>query len=108
MCVPITFTLEMIFALFSRAKFIETANLFISNYRYLFLLFNFPLIQSRLNRGRLVYLFSLRFSGSKFLINLRRQFRVRKIFRTQLFAGFEVILCSNLMLQVALLPKLAH
>ena len=53
-------------------------------------------------------MFSLRFLGSKFLINLRRQFRVRKIFRTQLFAGFEVILCSNLMLQVALLPKLAH
>ena len=33
-----------------------------------------------LNRGCLVYMFSLRFSGSKFLINLRRQFRVRKIF----------------------------
>ena len=33
-----------------------------------------------LNRGCLVYIFSLRFSGSKFLINLRRQFRVRKIF----------------------------
>ena len=32
------------------------------------------------NRGCLVYMFSLRFSGSKFLINLRRQFRVRKIF----------------------------
>ena len=32
-----------------------------------------------LNRGCLVYIFSLRFSGSKFLINLRRQFRVRKI-----------------------------
>ena len=28
----------------------------------------------------LVYIFSLRFSGSKFLINLRRQFRERKIF----------------------------
>ena len=36
-----------------------------------------------LNRGCLVYMFSLRFSGSKFLIYLRRQFRVRKIFRTQ-------------------------
>ena len=33
-----------------------------------------------LNRGCLVYVFSLRFSGSKFWINLRRQFRVRKIF----------------------------
>ena len=50
-----------------------------------------------LNRGCLVYIFSLRFSGSKFLINLRRQFRVRKIFRTQLFAGFEVILCLKLL-----------
>ena len=40
-----------------------------------------------LNRGCLVYVFSLRFLGSKFLINLR-QFRVRKIFRTQRFAGF--------------------
>ena len=43
-----------------------------------------------LNRGCLVYMFSLRFSGSKFLINLRRQFRVRKIFRTQVFARFAV------------------
>ena len=50
-----------------------------------------------LNRGCLVYMFSLRFSRSKFLINLRRQFRVRKIFRTQLFAGFEAILCLNLL-----------
>ena len=41
-----------------------------------------------LNRGCLVYIFSLRFSGSKFLKNLRRQFRVRKIFRNQGFAGF--------------------
>ena len=48
-----------------------------------------------LNRGCLVYMFSLRFSGSKFLINLLWQFRVRKIFRTQLFAGFEVILCFH-------------
>ena len=30
-----------------------------------------------LNRGCLVYMFSLRFSGSKVLINLRRQFRVK-------------------------------
>ena len=33
-----------------------------------------------LNRGCLVYMFSMRFSGSKFLINLWRQFRVRKNF----------------------------
>ena len=59
-------------------------------------------------------MFSLRFPGSKFLINLRRQFRVLKFFRTQLFAGFEVILCLKLlfrkcvlMLQVAPLLKLA-
>ena len=43
-----------------------------------------------LNRGCLVYMFSWRFSGSKFLINLRRQFRVRKIYRTQGFIGFTV------------------
>ena len=48
------------------------------------------------NRSCLVYMFSLRFSGSQFLIKLRRQFRVRKI-RTQLFAGFEVILCLKLL-----------
>ena len=41
-------------------------------------------------------MFLLRFSGSKFLINLQWQFRVRKIFLTQLFAGFEVILCLKL------------
>ena len=45
-----------------------------------------------LNRGCLVYMFSLRFLGSKFLINLWRQFRVRKIFRTQVFVGFAVFL----------------
>ena len=33
-----------------------------------------------LNHGCFVYMFSLLFSGSKFLINLRRQFGVRKIF----------------------------
>ena len=43
-----------------------------------------------LNRGCLVCMFSLRFSGSKFMINLRQQFRVRKIFRTQVFTGFAV------------------
>ena len=41
-----------------------------------------------LNRGCLVYVFSLRFSGSKFFINLGRQFRVRKIFHVQVFATF--------------------
>ena len=41
-----------------------------------------------LDRGCLVRMFSLRFSGSKFLIDLPRQFCVRKIFRTQAFAGF--------------------
>ena len=57
---------------------------------------NLPLFNRDLNRGCLVYMFSLRFSGSKFLINLRRQFRARKlfhvskIFRTQGFAGFTV------------------
>ena len=55
------------------------------------------LFNRNLNRGCLVYMFSLRFSGSKFLINLRRQFRVRKIFRAKLFAGFEVILCLKLL-----------
>ena len=47
-------------------------------------------INRDLNRDCLVYMFSFRFSGSKFLINLRRQFRVRKIFRAQVFAGFAV------------------
>ena len=51
---------------------------------------NLPFLNRNLNRGCLVYMFSLRFSGSKFLINLRRQFRARKIFRTQGFAGFTV------------------
>ena len=32
------------------------------------------------NRGCLFYIYSLRFLGSKFLINLRRQFRVGKTF----------------------------
>ena len=42
-------------------------------------------------------MFSLCFSRSKFLINLRWQFRVRKIFRTQGFARFAVILCLKLL-----------
>ena len=61
----------------------------------LFTLFNFDL-----NRVCLVYMFSLRFSGNRFLIILRRQFRVgnfffciRKIFRTQVFVGFAVFPC---------------
>ena len=37
-------------------------------------------------------MFSLRFSGSKFLINLRRLFRVRKIFCSPGFAGFTVLI----------------
>ena len=37
---------------------------------------------------------SLRFSGSKFLMNLLRQFRVHKIFRTQVFAGSAAFLFS--------------
>ena len=44
----------------------------------------------QLNRGCLVYMFSLRFSGSRFFINLRRQIHVRIIFRAQVFEGFAV------------------
>ena len=48
-----------------------------------------------LNCGSLIYIFSFRFSESNFLMNLRRQFCVRKIFsrrqlRTQVFVGFSV------------------
>ena len=48
-----------------------------------------------LNCGSLIYIFSFRFSESNFLMNLRRQFCVRKIFsrrqlRTQVFVGFAV------------------
>ena len=55
----------------------------------------FFFFQLRFKSRLLVYMFSLRFSGSKFFINLRRQFGVRKYFRTQIFAGFVVfsILC---------------
>ena len=45
-----------------------------------------------INRGCLVSMLSLRFLGSKFLINLRRQFCVRKIFLIKFFAGFAVFL----------------
>ena len=41
---------------------------------------NLPLFNRHLNHGCLVYMFSLRFSGSKFFINLRQQFRARQIF----------------------------
>ena len=57
---------------------------------------NLPLFNRDLNRGCLVYMFSLRFSGSKFFINFSGNFvhviffRVRKIFGTQGFAGFTV------------------
>ena len=51
-----------------------------------------------LNRGCLVYMFSLRFSGSKFLTNLR-QFGVRKIFSYTRFCGIYslFILCLKLL-----------
>ena len=54
------------------------------------------LFNHNLNCGCLVYMFSLHYSGSKFLINLRWQFcvckffRVRKIFRTQVLVGFAI------------------
>ena len=40
------------------------------------------------SRGCLVAMFSLRFSLSKFLINSRRQFRVRKFFHDGNFVHF--------------------
>ena len=47
----------------------------------LYLSQKFSLLLNRvLNRGCLVYMFSLRFSGSKVLIYLWRQFRARKFF----------------------------
>ena len=60
-----------------------------------------------LNRGCLVYMFSLRFSGSKFLINLRRQFRACGIcsctqnFSYTSFCGIcsLFILCLKLLFQ---------
>ena len=45
------------------------------------------LFSGDLNRGCLVYIFSLRFLGSQFLINSRRQFRVRKTFRVCKICG---------------------
>ena len=49
----------------------------------------FYLLNSDLNRGCLFYIFSLRFSGSKFLINLRRQFRVHRIFRIKVLQDLQ-------------------
>ena len=42
-------------------------------------------------------MFSLRFSVSIFLINLRRQSRVRKFFHTQVIARLAAILCLKLL-----------
>ena len=50
----------------------------------------YNLLNRDLNRGCLVYMFFLRFLGSKFLVNLRLQFRERKVFCTQVFIGFAV------------------
>ena len=61
-------------------------------FKILFCGFFFFFFNRDLNHGCLVYMFSLRFSGSKFLINLRRQIRVRKIFQVEFFAGFTVFL----------------
>ena len=44
------------------------------------------------NHGCLVYVF-FGFFRKSILVNLRRQFRVRKIFRTQVFARFQVFSC---------------
>ena len=82
--------------------------------RFIFRKLN-SLFNRDLNRDCLVYMFSLRFSGSKFLRKLRRQIHVRKIFCTKLFAGFEVILYSKLLFRKCVayvagcfLLKLAH
>ena len=52
--------------------------------------------KSSYNRGCLAYMFSLRVSGSKFLINLRRQFRVRKTL-VQAWICSLFILCLKLL-----------
>ena len=61
-------------------------------YRTMFAILVSSFLNRDLNRGCLVYMFSLRFSGSKFLINSRRQFRVRKNLlkhiTSTVFAGF--------------------
>ena len=51
-----------------------------------------------LNRGCLVYMFSLGFSGSKFLINWRRQIRVRNFFYATFCGRCDLfILCLKLL-----------
>ena len=70
-----------------------TAIVVLTNYNYFYnISFSRSLLFSNrdLNCGCLVYMFSLRFSGSKFLKKSWRQFQVRKFFRTQVFAGFAV------------------
>ena len=62
-------------------------NFSLFNWRAKWVIYYF-LFNRDLNRGCLIYMFSLRFSGRKFLI--RGQFRVRKIFRTQVFAEFAI------------------
>ena len=57
-----------------------------------------------LNRGCLVYMFSLRFSVNKFLIKLRRQFRVRYFFSYTSFWG----ICSLFILYLKLLLRKAE
>ena len=66
--------------------FVTRLQLYIESIRFRFLLFPFANIWNwwlwlnrDLNRGCLVCMFSLHFSVSKFLINLREKFRVRKI-----------------------------
>ena len=71
----------------------EKDTIFLWIYSWLY----FSLFNRDLNESCLVCMFSLRFSGSKSLINLPWQFRVHKIFScmkiflTQVFAGFPVI-----------------
>ena len=50
------------------------------------------LVQSRFKSWLFGLHVSLYFPGNKFLINSRGQFRVRKIYRTQVFGGFPVFL----------------
>ena len=66
------------------------------------------IIQLRLNRGCFVYMFSFRFSGNNFFINLRWQFRVRKILAWTLnfsYKSFSAI-CSLFILCFKLLFRL--
>ena len=61
---------------------------------FLFNRFNSIFLDS--NRRCLVYMFSLRFSGNQFLINLRWEFRVRKIFRTSTLSKMRNLYCRLL------------